>query len=426
MMSSQKPTPVGVWKVATAGFATSLVTTAFEVIKSTTFPGISLWQSHIVTVLFCTTLVVIISALIFRREQNALSASRSFSDSLMESLPGVVCIFDASGKIRRWNNNFLGYLPSQMVGSSIIDTAAPASLDALHQAMKSTFDNGVGETEALLVSATGARIPCLLKGMRIIFENEPCVIGIAMDISKRKRAEESLRLHTKALESAANAIVITDAHGAIQWVNPAFKQLTGYAFDEVLGQNPRILKSGTEGRLFYASLWSTILAGNIWQGEIVNRKKDGQLYIEEMTISPVRSAAGELTNFVAVKQDITARKRAEEELRFKTALLEAQVENTIDGILAVDASEKIILSNNKLAMLWNIPADLIATRDDTRLLQHALNQLENPEQFLAQVKYLYEHKEEKSRDEIHLRDGRFFDRFSAPLTGSDGKYYGRI
>jgi two-component system, sensor histidine kinase and response regulator len=130
-----------------------------------------------------------------------------------------------------------------------------------------------------------------------------------------QRTEEDLRLRTAALQSAANAIVITDTQGAIQWVNPAFTDLTGYTFSEAIGKNPRILKSGDQDEQFYKELWTTVLAGKIWHGEITNRKKSGELYQEEMTIAPVLSPTGKITQFVAVKQDVTERKRMESALR---------------------------------------------------------------------------------------------------------------
>ena len=134
------------------------------------------------------------------------------------------------------------------------------------------------------------------------------------EIAERKRTQEQMRLQATALESAANAILVTDTRGTIQWVNPAFTQLTGYTVEEAVGKNTSILKSGKHDESFYKELWNTIGAGRIWKGEITNRKKDGQLYIEELTIAPVWSATGKITNFVAIKEDFTERKRVQAEL----------------------------------------------------------------------------------------------------------------
>jgi PAS domain S-box-containing protein len=134
------------------------------------------------------------------------------------------------------------------------------------------------------------------------------------DITLRKQQEAELLTQHSALESAANAIVITDCKGVIQWVNPAFTRLTGYEREEAIGQNPRVLNSGVHDLEFFQNMWRTVLAGSVWQGTLTNKRKDGVLYQEEMTITPVRSKHGEITHFVAVKQDITLRKQQELEI----------------------------------------------------------------------------------------------------------------
>src|ERR1039457_3526622 len=130
-------------------------------------------------------------------------------------------------------------------------------------------------------------------------------------------------LKSAALEAAANAIVITDRDGTILWVNTAFEQLTGYSGDDLIEQSTRLLKSGLNPDTLYKNLWDTILAGSQWRGELTNRRKDGTFYAEEMSISPVRNSSREITHFVAVKHDITGRKRSEEatlrsETKFRT------------------------------------------------------------------------------------------------------------
>jgi two-component system, cell cycle sensor histidine kinase and response regulator CckA len=131
----------------------------------------------------------------------------------------------------------------------------------------------------------------------------------------RKETEQQVLIQSHALEAAANAILITDHTGKILWANKAFCALTGYALAEVLGQNPRFLKSGSHNAKYYEELWKTIAAGRVWQGEVINRRKDGTIYYEEMTITPVRANDGQVTHFVAVKQDTTERRKLEEQFR---------------------------------------------------------------------------------------------------------------
>ena len=131
------------------------------------------------------------------------------------------------------------------------------------------------------------------------------------EVIRRKRAEETLELYSHAVTQNPASILITDAKGTIEQVNPKFLELTGYNEDEVIGKNPRILKSGHHTHDFYKDLWDTILAGKEWQGEIQNRKKNGEFYWEKASIAPIMNAQKEITHFVAIKQDITALREAQ-------------------------------------------------------------------------------------------------------------------
>ena len=123
-----------------------------------------------------------------------------------------------------------------------------------------------------------------------IYSDKGCMLcGITRDITEKKKAEEELRLQSAALDSAANGIVITDKAGMIVWVNPAFCALTGYSSTEVIGKNPRFLKSSIQTDDFYARLWETISAGEVWRGVLTNQRKDGKRYIAEMVITPVKN-----------------------------------------------------------------------------------------------------------------------------------------
>ena len=131
-----------------------------------------------------------------------------------------------------------------------------------------------------------------------------------------------------AIEQASEAVMITNTEGIIQYVNPAFTRMTGYSSSEVIGQSTRILKSGSQAAAYYQDLWKTIAAGQVWQGELINRRKNGSLYREEMTITPVRDPRGGITSFIAIKHDTTERRRTEaaqreSEERFRTAFEEA-------------------------------------------------------------------------------------------------------
>ncbi len=145
--------------------------------------------------------------------------------------------------------------------------------------------------------------------------DRPLFFAAARDITQRRRAEESQSRLATAVEQAAEAILITDTQGAILYANPAFERSSGFSRAEALGQNPRILKSGKHDAEFYRRMWEVLLRGEVWQGHLINRRKDGTTYEEETTISPVRDAAGAIINYVAVKHDVTREVRLESQLR---------------------------------------------------------------------------------------------------------------
>src|ERR1035437_2126638 len=171
------------------------------------------------------------------------------------------------------------------------------------------------------------------------------------EISERKRAEEQLRVQATALDAAANAIVITDHNGTIQSVNPAFTALTGYTAQEAVGQNPRLLKSGKQDEAFYRKLWQTISSGQVWNGELTNRRKNGSLYAEEMTITPLRNADGVIARYIAIKQDITARKELEAQME-RRRTEHALILNSIgEGVHWIDVDGRIKFENPAAAKM---------------------------------------------------------------------------
>ncbi len=173
-------------------------------------------------------------------------------------------------------------------------------------------------------------------------------VGMVEDITKRQEAEaEHTRLVT-AIEQSAEAVMITDPEGSIEYVNPAFTKITGYTRAEVLGQNPRILRSENQEPGFYEQLWGTILKGEAWRGELTNRRKDGSTYIEQMSITPVRSPRYEITHFIATKQDVTIRRTLERQVQ-QSAKMEAV--GRLAGGVAHDFNNLLTIINGYSEML---------------------------------------------------------------------------
>jgi two-component system, cell cycle sensor histidine kinase and response regulator CckA len=188
-----------------------------------------------------------------------------------------------------------------------------------------------------------------------------CALAVHSMQQGRQFAEESLRKLSRAVEQSADAIMITDRAGSIEYVNPAFEFLTGYSRPEVTGKTPQLLKSGEQGPEVYHELWKTILSGNVYRGILVNRKKSGELYYIEQSISPVRDASGCVTHFISNGRDLTDR------LRMEAQLLQAQKMDAIGrlaGGVAHDFNNllTIITSYSELALDAVVPASSIEAK----------------------------------------------------------------
>jgi diguanylate cyclase (GGDEF)-like protein/PAS domain S-box-containing protein len=338
------------------------------------------------------------------------------------------------GVITAWNRGaekLYGYTSAEVMGrdlSLILPAESEPETTAILEAVRD--GKSIEGFETRRNTKTGSLLDVALS-ISPIRDSNGRVTGassIARDITLRKRSEEQLKLLSAALEAAADAIVITDSKGTILWVNESFTVMTGYGKQEILAKNTRVLKSGEQPQSLYRSLWSTIASGKNWSGELVNRRKDGTTYAEEMTITPVthESYGTAHTYFIAIKRDVTERRRSDEALLLKNALLEAQTETTIDGILVVDECDRIILANKRFGSNFGIPNEMLAKGDDLPVRKYVMCQVEDPDAFVAKMSYLNEHRDEKSRDELKLKDGKVFDRYSAPLVDSNGRYRGRI
>ena len=258
-----------------------------------------------------------------RATEKLLRESRSELQRFLNNSPDTVYVLDLVEHGSHFLNReeFLGYSRIELESHhSIMAAVHPDDLAHLSEQWKqlsSLGSNQVLETQYRVKNKRGdwewvqqrsTVLTCSEDG------KPQKVLNTLSIITERKQAEESLRLQGAALNAAANEIIITDVNGAIQWVNPAWCAVTGYSSEEVIGKNPRILQSGKQDRAFYVEMWKQILAGGTWHGEIINKRKDGTLFTEDMTIAPVLDSQGRITHFVGVKQDISKRKNMEQTL----------------------------------------------------------------------------------------------------------------
>jgi PAS domain S-box-containing protein len=260
--------------------------------------------------------------------------------------------------------------------------------------------------------------------------------GITRDISKRKQAEEALkaseRRHRLFAENANGILWEMDTAGRYTYLSPSIKQFLGYTPEEALGFSLGSTMTPASAAAVKVRFQEVLDAYR--QGKTISKgyfegeqfRKDGSKFWFGVHYSTMCDEAGKLIGFQGISIDISPRKRIEDELKFKNVLLQTQQEVSLDGILAADADNKVILRNQRFNEMWQMPPEISITDDDTTVLHTGLAIVAEPEAFLERVLYLYEHRNEKSRDEIKMKDGRIFDRYTAPMIGSDGQYYGRI
>ena len=193
--------------------------------------------------------------------------------------------------------------------------------------------------------------------------------GSIVDITEGKLAQEQARKLSLAIENSPASVVITAKDGTIEYVNPTFCEVTGYTAEEAIGNNPKVLKSGNLPASFYQELWETILAGNVWRGEFINRKKNGEDFWESASISPIRNDEGEITHFVAVKEDITERKKADQAIKDSQERLAQIIDFLPDPTWVVDNEGKVVRWNKAIEKMVGVKSEQIIGKGD---YEHAL------------------------------------------------------
>jgi len=277
----------------------------------------------------------------------ALAASeerlRTALDTMLEGVAVLSAVRDDTGRIvdfrLDYSNPAVGVISrvasADQAGRTLLELFPAHRANGLFEAYVRVVETGVpfqsGDFRYLDPGAAGGPLDQVLEH-RAAKLGDGYVLSVR-DVTERYVADRELRRLATAIEQSADAVVITDAAGAIEYVNPAFEQVTGYSSDEALGQNPRILKSGVQGPAFYAAMWAALASGHSFVGELTNRRKDGSLFQEEAVISPIRNEAGTITSYVAVKRNVT-RERAFEATQERMTRDRALIAGTLAGLQA--------------------------------------------------------------------------------------------
>ena len=321
--------------------------------------------------------VIQLTRIIFRQADKAEIERRQTEEknvqlaSIIESSEDAIIGKTMDGIIKSWNTGaekMYGYTKEQVINQPISIIIPHDHKDEMNQILEKIQANRhIDHYETVRLKKNGTRFDVSISTSPI-YNVEGFLIGastITRDISLRKKAEDELRKLSRAVDQSPASIVITDTAGAIEYVNPKFVQITGYSIEEVIGKNPRILKSDEKMSHEYEQLWSTITSGSEWHGEFHNKKKNGELYWESAVISPIRDARGTVTHFLAVKEDITQRKKAEAEREKLINELQAALSDikTLSGLIPICSSCKKIRDDQGY---WNILEAYLMKHSDAK------------------------------------------------------------
>ncbi len=372
-----------------------------------------------------------------KRVEAALAEERHLLLTLMDRLPDLIYFKDGESRFTRINRALARQFglsdPAEAVGRSDRDFYASEHAEAAYDDEQRIIQTGepiIGIEEKEVwpdgrVSWVSTTKMPLRDGQGIITGT----YGVSRDITEHKLADAALRASEERYrllyESNLAGVFCTTWDGRIVDCNQAMADIMGFAsLQAALSVSVLDLWVSAEDRAqFLAKLES---AGRLSNYEMQLRRKDGSAVWLSGNISVVPPTATAPRIVQGTLIDITERKRVQEDLRFKTALLQAQSETTLDGILVVDKDDQILLVNRRFVQMWNLPEDAVSIVDDQKLIQMVVPQVRDTEAFLTRVRYLNAHGEEKSRDELELKDGRIFDRYSSPLRGAQDQFYGRI
>ena len=270
-----------------------------------------------------------------RQAEEALKKNLARYRALFENAAEGVILHDIEGNIHDANDaalSMFGYSWEEIVKLHPFQLVHPDEADVVHLEFDSIQKNEVSHAEHRCLRKDGEEFIATIRGKKVA---ENLIQGVLLDVTVQRQQEERLRLLNRAIEHSAESIVITDSDGLIRYVNPAFTAVTGYNFQEVFMQNPRILKSGQQPIEFYKDLWETITQGKIWQGEFLNAKKNGEHLWEEAIISPVLNQEHKITHYVAAKKDITLRKNFEEHKADVERILRHDLKSPLSGIIGI-------------------------------------------------------------------------------------------
>jgi PAS domain S-box-containing protein len=391
-----------------------------------------------------------------KQAEAALRESQQKLADIIDFLPDATFVIDRDGKVIAWNRameEMTEVKAADILGKGDYEYAVPFYgerrpifidlLDAGDEELESRYKNAI-KSEGVLYAETyvpnvyGRKGAYFFETAAPLYDahgNRAGGIESLRDVTEQKRAEEALKRseekYRELVENANSIILRMDTMGHVTFVNEFAQRFFGYGAKELLGRNavgtivPQF--ETTAGRDLELMIEDIGRNPGCYASKVTeNMRRCGERVWVAWTNKPLMDEKGRVTEILCVGNDITERKQAEEALKRANILLSTQKETSIYGILAVDENDAVISSNHQFEEMWGFSQELMESQNDGLLVLAAAEKVMDPQAFLERVKDLYADRNETSLDEIALKDGRTFERYSAPMNGTDGKYYGRV
>ncbi len=347
---------------------------------------------------------------ITERQKMELELARSESKlrTIFLSLPDVILILDQEGKYLEIppTSPKLLYKPSdELIGKKFAEIFPEKIAEDLLRPITQALQTNLPVYHDYEMLTDGQRR--WFSAIITRYQNNT-VLWVARDVSEKKSAESQIQKLLKGIEQSPSTVVITDTNGIIEYVNPKFTELTGYTTEEAIGQNPKILKAEGMRPEEYENLWKTIQSGNDWKGEFKNKKKSGEEFYESASISPIKDEFGNITNFIAIKEDITKRKEAESALLSYSLRFTTILDHFPSAVLLEDKDKKAILYNDLFSKILDFPFYYSLSDIETckAVLFKNKHIFKLEEEFEIRINDIYSSSQKVIGEEFELKNGR--------------------